>query len=109
VAKSTEAEQVRRVNLTVHLLCGKSSSAEVVDQLARQYRVSRRQAYRYVRMAQQTPAPLAIPEAKIVFTVKLAPTLARQVRRRARADKQSISDWVSQVLRRSLHPPGQHG
>lgn len=108
MAKSTEAEHVRRVNLTVNLLRHKNST-EVVDQLASRYRVSRRQAYRYLKMAQQTLAPLPIPEAKIVFTVKLAPTLARQVRRRARADKQSISDWVSQVLRRCLHPPRPHG
>ena len=107
--KSTEAEQVRRVNLTVSLLQDKTSPAEVLEQLAARYRVSRRQAYRYLKLAQQANAPLPVPEPKIVFTVKLSPTLVGRVRRRARAEKRSISDWVDQVLRRSLECPDKNG
>jgi predicted DNA-binding transcriptional regulator YafY len=109
VIKSTEAEQVRRVNLTVRLLQDKTSPAEVLEKLATRYRVSRRQAYRYLKLAQRARVPLPIPEPKIVFTVKLSPTIVRQVRRRARTEKRSISEWVDQVLRRSLQPPGKNG
>lgn len=109
MTKSTEAEQVRRVNLTISLLQDKTSPVEVVEQLAGRYRVSRRQAYRYVKLAQQASAPLPVPELKIVFTVKLSPTLVRRVRGRARAEKRSISDWVDQVLRRSLENPEKNG
>jgi len=109
VTKSTEAEQARRVNLTVSLLQDKTSSIEVLKHLALRYGVSRRQAYRYLKLAQQADGPVPIPEGKIVFTIKLSPTLIRQVRRRARAEKRSISDWVDQVLRRSLHPPQKNG
>lgn len=107
--KSTEAEQVRRVNLTVSLLQDKTSPTEVLETLATRYRVSRRQAYRYLKLAQQVRAPLPIPEPKIVFTVKLSPTIVRQVRRQARAEKRTISEWVDQVLRHSLQPPGKNG
>lgn len=109
MAKATEAEQVRRVNLTVSLLQDKASPAEVVEKLTARYRVSRRQAYRYMKLAQQTGAPLPIPESKTVFTIKLSPTLAGRVRRRARAEKRSISDWVGEVLRRSLENSQNHG
>jgi hypothetical protein len=109
VTKSTEAEQVRRVNLTVSLLQDKTSPAAAVEQLAARYRVSRRQAYRYVKLAQQANDTLPVPESKIVFTVKLSPTLVRQVRRRARAEQRSISEWVAHVLRRSLEHPEKNG
>lgn len=105
MTKSTEAEQVRRVNVTVSLLQDNTSPSEVVEKLTARYRVSRRQAYRYLKLAQQASVPLPIPESKIVFTVKLAPTLVRRVRRRARAEKRSLSDWVDQVLRSSLDNP----
>ena len=109
MTKSTEAEQVRRVNQTLSLLQDKTSPGEVVEHLAGHYRVSRRQAYRYVKLAQRTSAPLPVPEAKIVFTVKLSPTLVNRVRRQALVEKRSISDWVDQVLRRALENPKNNG
>lgn len=109
MTKSTEAEQVRRVNVTVSLLKKKTSSTEVLQRLAVRYGVSLRQAYRYLQLAQKTSAPLPVPEVKLVFTVKLSPRLIRQVRQRARQENCSISDWVDQVLRRSLQPGRNHG
>lgn len=109
MTKATEAEQVRRVNLTVSLLQNKTSPAEVAEQIVARYCVSRRQAYRYMKLAQEAGAPLPVPESKIVFTVKLSLTLVRRVRRQARAQKRSISDWVDDVLRRSLENPDKNG
>jgi predicted HicB family RNase H-like nuclease len=71
--------------------------------------VSTRQAYRYVHKAQQARQPSPIPEAKAVFTVKLPARLIGQVRQQARAQDQSISDWVGQALQAFLERSRRHG
>jgi hypothetical protein len=109
VAKSSESEQARRVNVTVSLLKKKTSSPEVLGWLIAHYGISRRQAYRYLQEAQTTPGPLPVPEAKGVFTVKLPVSLIRQVRQRARRERGAISLWVESALRRSLNPRQGHG
>jgi len=108
VTKSSAAEQIRRVNLTVSLLKRKASS-QVLARLVARYGLSRRQAYRYLQQARQALGPLPVPEAKIVFTVKLPERLIVQVRQRARQQRGSISLWVEQALRRGLTQPKRHG
>lgn len=108
MTKSSAAEQIRRVNLTVSLLKRKASS-QVLARLVARYGLSRRQAYRYLRQARQAPGSLPVPEAKIVFTVKLPERLVVQVRQRARQQRGSISLWVEQALRRRLTQPKRHG
>jgi predicted DNA-binding transcriptional regulator YafY len=108
VTKSSESEQARRVNATVRLL-NKSSPPEVVRGLIARYRISRRQAYRYLWQAQTARKPLAIPETKSVFTVKISVSLIGQVRRQARRTGGTISQWVEAALRRSLKAPPGHG
>ena len=108
MTKSSAAEQIRRVNLTVSLLKRKASS-QVLARLVARYGLSRRQAYRYLQQARQASGPLPVPEAKIVFTVKLPQRLIVEVRRRARQQRCSISLWVEQALRRGLTQPKRHG
>lgn len=109
MTKSSAAEQVRRVNMTVSLLQRKTASRRVLVRLITRYGFSRRQAYRYLQQARQTAGPLPVPEAKAVFTVKLPQRLIVQVRRRARQQRCSISLWVEQALRRWLTLPKRHG
>jgi predicted HicB family RNase H-like nuclease len=59
--------------------------------------LSERQARRYVERARDEGV-MEVAGPKIVFTVKLPATLARRVRRAARATGQSISSLVSQAL-----------
>jgi len=108
VSKSSGSEQARRVNAAVRLL-NKASPPEVVSWLVARYRISRRQAYRYLQQAHTARKPLAIPEAKSVFTVKISVSLIRQVRRQARREGGTISQWVEAALRRSLNAPPGHG
>ena len=109
MAKSSEAEQARRVNATIQLIEHKTSAPKVVAEIVSRYGLSRRQAYRYVRLAQQARAPLAIPQEKSVFTVKLPHPLIGQVRREARQQHTSISAWVEQALRLGLGQSKAHG
>jgi len=109
VTKSSEAEQARRVNVTVSLLKKKTSPSKVLARLIGHYGLSRRQAYRYLQQARKVASPLPVPETKAVFTVKLARGLIAAVRRQARRQNCSISDWVDQSLRQSLNQLKGHG
>ena len=102
MAKSSEAEQARRVNATIQLLKHRTSVAQVLAEIVARYGVSPRQAYRYLEQAQQAGCPLVVPQDKSVFTVKLPRALIVQVRRRARQQEASISAWVEQALRWKL-------
>ncbi len=70
--------------------------AEAARQLARQYDVSARQGWRYVREAARRSEPLDVPEHKIVFTVKVPESLVARVR--AAAHGKTLSALVSEAL-----------
>ena len=97
------------MNATFSLLQEQTSPAEVLEILAARYGLSRRQAYRYVRLARKAAAPLPVPEPKKVFTVKLSSRLITQIRRHARRERSAISSWVEQALRRKLDSGSGHG
>ena len=96
-------EQAQRVNTAIKLLGGHFTSGEVVSALIARFAISSRQAHRYLQLAQAAPEQLSLPEAKSVFTVKLAGSLIREVRSTARRRKQRISDLTDQALRTFLH------
>jgi hypothetical protein len=95
--------------MALNLLKKKTPPPEVAAALATRFDLSARQAYRYVQRAQRVAKPLALPEPKAVFTVKLPPRLIQRVRRRARARGQPISAVVSEALQQFLTPPNPHG
>jgi hypothetical protein len=96
--RRARAEQVaKRVNTAAELL---ETGLDVLDasrDLARRYRLSERQARRYVERARHE-GEMEVPGRKVVFSVKLPVVLARRVRRAAAATGQSISSVVSQAI-----------
>ena len=97
------------MNQAIQLLNREKPWAEVVTRLAGQLGVSTRQAARYVQAAQQQSTPLAVPEDKEVFTVKLPKSLIRRVRHRARTQDVMISQWVAGALEEHLRTQARHG
>ena len=96
--RRARADQVaKRVNTAVELLAEDMTVIEATLTLARRHRLSERQARRYVERARDE-GTMDVAAPKIVFTVKLPATLARRVRRAARATGQSISGLVTQAL-----------
>ncbi len=87
----------KRVNTAAELLDDGMTVIEATVTLARRHRLSERQARRYVERARDVGV-MEVSGPKIVFTVKLPATLARRVRRAARATGQSISGLVTQAL-----------
>jgi len=83
--------------------------AEAARRIARAHGISARQAHRYIHLAQNSAAPVSVPEEKAVFTVKLPRSLIRRVRRTARQRGGEISAWVADALLRALPADSTHG
>ena len=94
-------QYARRVNVAAELLSAGLDTAETARQLARRYRLSERQAWRYAEQARDH-GTVEVPSPKVVFTVKLSTDLVRRVRRQARQSGETISALVAQALKEFL-------
>jgi hypothetical protein len=86
-----------RVNAAADLVAAGAPVAAATHALAGRFGVSPRQARRYVEQAMAV-GRVQVPEANVVFTVKLPGSLADQVRAHARADRATISAVVARAL-----------
>lgn len=71
--------------------------------LAERFTISRSQAYRYVRKAQNMGKEVLVPDPKIPFTIKLSLDLVQRLRRYASSTGRSLSEIVTQALEAFLH------
>jgi Ribbon-helix-helix protein, copG family len=108
--RAREEQVAKRVNTATELLGAGMDVIDATRALARRYRLSERQARRYVERARDQGS-MEVPGRKVVFTVKLPAVLARRVRRAARTTGQSISSLVSEALSEFLerHHGGDAG
>jgi hypothetical protein len=77
--------------------------------LARDWSVTKRQAYRYLQRAQQLKEPLPVEDAKVSFTVKLSRRLVERLRRYAASTSLTLSEIVSRAVQAVLHRGGGRG
>ena len=99
-------QRAQRINAAVALLAAGHDVADAARQLAAQQGLSERQARRYLTQARQH-GQVEVPQARVVFTVKLPTDLARRIRSTAHARGQTISALVTQALTEfldRLHP-----
>jgi hypothetical protein len=89
-------QRAQRVNTAAGLLGSGMGVAEAVRALARRYRLSERQARRYVERAQA--GVVAVPEPTVVFTVRLPEGLVRRLRGYARTSERTLSSLVAQAV-----------
>jgi Ribbon-helix-helix protein, copG family len=90
-------EQAERVNAAADLLEAGVPAAEAARVLAVRFGVSARQARRYADQARAS-GRTEVPEASVVFTVKLPAALAARVRAHARESGTTISAVVTRAL-----------
>jgi Ribbon-helix-helix protein, copG family len=109
VIRASALERSQRINMALDLLKKDNSPKEVVSSLVAEFDLSTRQAYRYLQQAHKTRKPLALPEPKTVFTVKLPLDVVQRVRQIARGRRQSISDLVTEALEDFLTKRRPHG
>ena len=74
------------------------SLSSAATALARRYRISKRQAYRYVREAERIGKQVPVPDTKIAFTVKLSKNLIKALRKYTKTTGQSLSEIVTQAI-----------
>lgn len=96
-----DVERAERINAAVDLLESGVPTAEAVGVLAERLAVSPRQARRYVDQAARG-GRVEVPEASVVFTVKLPASLANGVHGHARETGVTISAVVAKALSQFL-------
>ena len=103
-------EYALRVNRAVELVAGDLAPADAIRVLRTEYRLSERQARRYVSAAIERPEIVAVPERTTVFTVRLAPSLITGLRGHARSRGLTLSAVVAEAVRLYLdHVHERHG
>jgi hypothetical protein len=94
--RTPAALHAERINAAADLAAAGVPAAEAARVLAGRFAVSARQARRYVDQA--AGGRVAVPEATVVFTVKLPARLADRVRSHAREHHAAISAVVARAL-----------
>jgi hypothetical protein len=102
--RATTQQHWRRVQAAVSLLSEGLPYVDCVRRLAEQYRVSERQAKRYVSMARGAGSPgsvVAVPPApRVAVTISVERPLLTKLRERARRRNRTISSVIEEAIRR---------
>ncbi len=90
-------ERAIRLNVAVELLGSGLAIVAASRELARRFRLSERQARRYVEQA-RAAGPVNVPEPTSVFTVRLPGGLVRRLRDYAHGSGRTLSSIVAQAI-----------
>jgi predicted DNA-binding transcriptional regulator YafY len=107
--RSTKADKARQLNAAHQLLERNTELSEAAQRLAREFDLSLRQAYRYLKEPARLDQPVEIAEATVPITLKLPPTTARRLRAHARRSGLTIGTIVTRALDAFLGAPKRHG
>src|SRR6516165_6682207 len=109
MARATKAEKAQHLNAARALLQRHLPRAEAVRQLAREFDLSQRQAYRYLETASQLHRPVEIPETTIPVTLKLPPRTVELLRKYAKSSGLTRGAIVTAALNAFLRTLKRHG
>jgi hypothetical protein len=109
MARATKAEKAQHLNAARSLLRRQLVRADAVRQLAREFHLSQRQAYRYLEKASQLDRPVEIPETTVAVTLKLPPRTVELLRKYAKSSGLTIGVTVTAALNAFLRTLKRHG
>ena len=109
MTRSTKAEKARQLNAARGLLQRQIALPEAVRQLAGEFDLSERQAYRYLQEASQLDRPVEVPEATVPVTLKLPPRTVELLRKYASSSGLTIGAIVTGALQAFLRTLKRHG
>jgi enoyl-CoA hydratase/carnithine racemase len=109
MARSTKADKARQLNAAHQLLERDMELSEAAQNLAREFNLSLRQAYRYLEEAAHLKQPVEIAEATVPITLKLPPTAVRLLRAYAKSNGLTIGTIVTRALDAFLGAAKRHG
>ena len=98
MTRSSDLQKAERINAAAEFLARHERQAEAAVALVRTFGISKRQAYRYLQEAPARGGTIAVPDAKVAFTVKLPHGLVNDLRRHAQRSGESLCAVVTQAL-----------
>jgi len=104
--RASADQRARRINAAAGLLDAGVGTADAARQIAGRFRLSQRQARRYVEAAREQ-GRVAVPEPAVVFTVRLPAGLVDRVRHHAATSGRTLSSLVAEALEAWLAQVGR--
>jgi hypothetical protein len=96
--RSTNTQKTKRINAAYEMLAHKADVPEVAVSLSRRFKISLRQAYRYVETAQTLKEPLPIAESTIPVTFKLSVGSVNFLRAQSKSEGTTIGAIVKRLI-----------
>ncbi len=96
--RATKVHKARLLNAAYRLLGQRIETADAARQLADEFALSRRQAYRYLEQAAALSAPAPVVEPTVAITFKLPVSMVRALRVFARRSGLTLGQIVTQAL-----------
>jgi len=102
MARSTLAQKTQRLNAARDLLNREHSPREAAGILVKRFRLSLRQAYRYLNEAQRLKHPMAVPRPTIPMTIKVPSDVVTKLRAYAQRSGLTIGETVARAVLRFI-------
>ena len=109
MTRSTKADKARLLNAAYRLLHRNAERSEAAQRLSREFGLSLRQAYRYLKHAAELGHPVPVEEASIPITLKLPPSTVRLLRSYADRSGLTLGEIVTRALGAFLSALRRHG
>ena len=109
MARASDVQKAERLNQARTLLRQHVLLPEASERLAREWFVTKRQAYRYLQRAQLLKRPVPVEDAKVSFTVKLSRRLVERLRAYAASTGLTLSEIVRRAVQAVLQRGGGRG
>jgi predicted DNA-binding transcriptional regulator YafY len=109
MARSTDAQKAERLNAAHRLLGRGTDLADAATVLAREFALSRRQAYRYLAEAAAIGHPIPITEPSVPITLKIPGNVVRDLRSYSAASGLTLGEIVARAISTFLKATRRHG
>jgi hypothetical protein len=102
MARSTLAEKTQRLNAALDLINREYPPHEAAEILVKRFRLSLRQAYRYLDEAQHLQHPMAVPIPTVPMTIKVPSDVVTKLRAYAERSGLTIGETVARAVLRFI-------
>ena len=109
MTRSTDAQKAERLNAAHRLLTRGTDLADAATLLAREFALSRRQAYRYLEEAATIGHPVPIAEPSVPGTLKIPGSVVRDLRNYSAASGLTLGEIVARAISKFLKATRRHG
>jgi predicted DNA-binding transcriptional regulator YafY len=109
MTRSTNTDKTHRLNAAFELLAKGYTLAEAAEALTQKFGLSRRQAYRYLQVAQGIDAPVLDVSPAIPITIKIPADVVKRLRSHAQISGMTIGEIVAQAISSFLDKLHRHG